>query len=393
MTAPIGYRNPLQCSASELSDAFAALPAGIRALARSPVVSVVTGDDPSVPEEVASRIRSSGPGDIPSATMLHDDGRVQVAMGSAGSDLVHEMIHVAQVFAPRGAMEAAFSKAADAGDRLVASAEAAVAAGASLDDYRDIQSARAFVKTAIGDPEALHGSFEFYKGLHKDSGTRALAAGMGFGPEAAGALVYAAALRERGFDDPGASVSREVVAYAFQDDPGSVAPLFAAALPGAMEARVSPPSPGYLDIGAARGAVAALGQGGEPGSVGIWVSREDMDVLTIRGREGLKDPYRAALLDVLPAVRQPVYATAGGGRMFRTGEVRAGQEGAVYLFQGFGGGRSRRLWLDSERLAHRLVHLEGRGSAIAGTLREGSLSRDGRNAAARRTERRQGLGR
>lgn len=373
-TVPQGYRHPLQSSEAELSLSLSRLPAPLAAIASAPIVSVTTADHPSVPEEIASKVRSSGHGYIPSATNHADDGSVHVMIGDArGTDLNHEMIHAAQVFASEKEMGKAFDAVAFRGERILMAVEGAKATGEPDDRFGDVDSAlRMTVGAAPGKDDYMM-AWDLFKDIHHGSRTRELGAMMGFDAQETGAAIFAAGLKREGYAFPTTHVARELVAYSFQRDPMQIASLLNDAAPKAMAAKPLPPRAGEFSIDEARAAVAGLPDC-KDGAVPLWVTKRDLDILTIRNREGLKEPYPKALLDVLPAIKQPSFDVSDG-KMVRNGKFDLGHQGALALYKGFGENSTRRrMWLDAEKLAHRLVHLEQGGKAAFSAASQGSAA-------------------
>jgi hypothetical protein len=219
--------------------AIADLPAAARALAADPRVTVVTWDDPRVPEELLRRSRRhmGYRGTMPSVCR-HDDieDTFLLVIGEI-ADLGHELIHVAQVLADDDAVAAAFAQVAADGARLVRAARDAVRAGLDPVEHRDLTWCRNAAHPRNDTPprpgepdEGMITTFDLHAQVHPVPATRTLGESLGMDRRATLAAMFAYYLAANGIDRPRSSPAMECVAYRYERDLGALADLFQSAL-------------------------------------------------------------------------------------------------------------------------------------------------------------------
>jgi hypothetical protein len=222
------------------SGVYAELRPSQQDLLRSGHILIAGPTSDYLPEEVQRefvRRRNSGFGAHGLAVcVLRDDKQIVVALDDDAQDvhsLQHELIHVAQVHAPAGAMKATFKAAAEAGQGLVALVTELCGALPEGGAYSDLSWTRSACSVALETSDerrgrqsgskrhtpndVYFGAFELALTVHPRSETLELALTVGLTTrhEVVAAL-HAHFMLEQGYVDWGSDVGREIVAHRFE---------------------------------------------------------------------------------------------------------------------------------------------------------------------------------
>ena len=198
------------------------LPEVGRRMVADGAVRIVEADSEELTPEIRTRMRQRGLDKVMGVTLLQDNGDVLVAFSARGVEdpaaVLHEFIHVAQIWADDGAMERALRAAAERGGRIAA----ALAAAGALPPQREDELfwiPSAFRRALENGVERAMGALDLALTVYPKPNVAGIAHSMGYRDrEGVVAALSAHFLVESGFQDWKADIARELVAYTFQAD-------------------------------------------------------------------------------------------------------------------------------------------------------------------------------